>query len=81
MMHYRPRQDQWTGKAIVQSEETPIHTLRDALAAPRPHRDMTIAQRPRPNFSSTPDGPNGMPLSFRPAHDLKDRTRRIALLA
>ncbi len=64
----------------MQSDDEPIRTLREALAAPRPHRDMAIAQEPMPNFSSTPDGPNGMPLSFRAAYDLKERPRRIALL-
>ncbi len=64
----------------MQSEETPIHTLRDALPAPRPHRDMAIAQEPMPNFRATPDGPNRMPLSFRTAYGLKGRPRPIALL-
>ena len=57
-----------------------IRTLREALAAPRKHRNMAIAQEPMPNFSSTPGGPNGMPISFSAAYDLAERPRRIALL-
>ncbi len=57
-----------------------IRTLREALAKPRKHRDMAIAQEPMPNHSKTPGGPNQTPLAFWASWDLKDRPRRIALL-
>lgn len=55
-------------------------TLEEALKMPRQHRDMDLAKEPMRNFSSTPDGPNGMPLSFWASWSLADRPRRIALL-
>lgn len=64
----------------MQTDDGEIRTLREALAAPRKHRDMAIAQEPMPNLSTTPGGPNGMPLSFSAAYQLQDRPRRIALL-
>ena len=61
-------------------EKDDIPTLAEALREPRPHRDMDIATEPMPNFSSTPDGPNGTPVAFWAAWNLEDRPRRIALL-
>ena len=55
-------------------------TLRDALKKPCKHRDMELALEPMINFSSTPDGPNEMPLAFWASWELADRPRRIALL-
>ena len=55
-------------------------TLEEALQRPRKHRDMDLAREPMDNFSSTPGGPNGQPLSFWASWDLEDRPRRIALL-
>ena len=57
-----------------------IRTLEEALAEPRKHRDMEQAYKPMENYSSTPGGPHGMPLSFWASWELKDRPRRIALL-
>ena len=57
-----------------------IPTLREALQRPCKHRDMTLALQPMDNFSSTPGGPHGQPLTFWAAWDLADRPRRIALL-
>jgi nicotinamidase-related amidase len=62
------------------NEYTSERTLEEALAAPRPHRDMALAREPMENFASTPGGPNGQPLSFWASWDLADRPRRIALL-
>lgn len=55
-------------------------TLREALEQPQKYRDTSLALQPMDNFSSTPGGPNGQPLSFWAAWNLKDRPRRIALL-
>jgi len=55
-------------------------TLEEALKKKCPYRDMELAQEPMENYSSTPDGPKGMPLSFWASWDLADRPRRIALL-
>ncbi len=57
-----------------------IRTLEEALREPRQYRDMDLALQPMDNFSSTPGGPHGQPLSFWAAWNLKDRPRRIALL-
>ncbi len=60
--------------------ETSGRTLDEALAEPRPHRNMEAALQPMDNFASTPGGPNGQPLSFWASWNLEDRPRRIALL-
>jgi nicotinamidase-related amidase len=60
--------------------DTDVPTLREAFDRPCEHRDKALAMEPMPNFSKTPGGPNGTPISFREAWDLKDRPRRIALL-
>ena len=57
-----------------------FRTLGEAVAEPRRHRDMDLAMQPMPNFSSTPGGPHGQPLSFWAAWELADRPRRVALL-
>ncbi|TVP72476.1 MAG: cysteine hydrolase [Nitriliruptor sp.] len=57
-----------------------IRTLEEAVQEPRKHRDMGLALQPMPNFSETPGGPHGQPLSFWAAWDLADRPRRVALL-
>lgn len=57
-----------------------IPTLKEALEKPQKNRDMALALQPMDNYSSTPGGPNEMPLSFWASWDLKDRPRRIALL-
>jgi nicotinamidase-related amidase len=57
-----------------------FRTLEEAVAEPRPHRDMELAMEPMPNYRSTPDGPHGQPLAFWAAWELDDRPRRIALL-
>ena len=54
--------------------------LKDALSEPRVNRDMREAVKPMPNFSSTPGGPNGTPLTFWANWTLESRPRRIALL-
>jgi nicotinamidase-related amidase len=54
--------------------------LAEALKQPCKHRDKGLALQPMENYSSTPDGPHGQPLSFWAAWDLADRPRRIALL-
>lgn len=61
-------------------DDSPARTLEEALQAPRKHRQMDLALEPMDNFSSTPGGPHGQPLSFWAAWDLPDRPRRIALL-
>jgi nicotinamidase-related amidase len=60
--------------------EKHIPTLKEALQQPQKHRDMKLAMEPMPNYSSTPGGPQEMPLSFRASWELEDRPRRIALL-
>lgn len=55
-------------------------TLAEALKQPCKHRDINLALQPMENYSSTPGGPNGQPLSFWAAWNLQDRPRRIALL-
>ena len=55
-------------------------TLEEAVAEPRPHRDMKLALEPMPNYSETPGGPHGQPIRFWAAWELSDRPRRIALL-
>ena len=62
------------------TDDTDIPTLKEALEQPCPHRDMTLAMEPMPNYTSTPDGPNETPIAFWAAWDLADRPRRIALL-
>jgi len=57
-----------------------ILTLKEALKKDCKYRDMDLAQKPMENFSSTPDGPNEMPLSFWSSWELAERPRRIALL-
>jgi nicotinamidase-related amidase len=65
---------------LMPNADQPVRSLEEALQEPREHRDMTLALEAMPNFSSTPDGPNGQPLAFWAAWDLADRPRRIALL-
>ncbi|MFW5643400.1 MAG: isochorismatase family protein [Alkalispirochaeta sp.] len=60
--------------------EQKIPTLKEAMQTPQKHRDMELALEPMPNYSSTPGGPQDMPLSFRASWKLADRPRRIALL-
>lgn len=55
-------------------------TIEEALKKPLKHRNMDLAMKPMENFTSTPEGKHGMPLSFWAEWDLKDRPRRIALL-
>lgn len=55
-------------------------TLEEAVKKPCKNRDMALAMEPMTNYSSTPDGPNGMPLAFWASWNLPDRPRRIALL-
>lgn len=55
-------------------------TLEEALQIPCKHRDMDLALKPMENYSATPGGPHGQPLSFWASWDLADRPRRIALL-
>ena len=57
-----------------------ILTLEEALQKPRKYRDMVQALKPMDNYSSTPGGPNGQPLSFWASWNLNERPRRIALL-
>ncbi|MGB3366358.1 MAG: isochorismatase family protein [Acidaminobacteraceae bacterium] len=57
-----------------------VLTLEEALKKPHKNRDMGLAMEAMENFSSTPDGPHGMPLSFWASWELSDRPRRIALL-
>ena len=57
-----------------------IISLKEALKEPQKHRDMEQALEPMENYSSTPGGPHGQPLSFWASWELKDRPRRIALL-
>jgi hypothetical protein len=57
-----------------------ILTLEEALQKPRRHRDIELALKPMDNYRKTPDGPNGLPLSFWASWNLSDRPRRIALL-
>lgn len=61
-------------------DSTKIPTLKEALQQPCTFRDMTLAMEPMPNYSSTPDGPNGTPIAFWASWELADRPRRIALL-
>ena len=61
-------------------DDTKIRTLKEALQQPCKFRDMTLAMEPMPNYSSTPDGPNGTPIAFWASWGLADRPRRIALL-
>ena len=62
------------------NDDFDARTLQEALQEPRTHRDMDLAFEPMDNFSSTPGGPNGQPLSFWASWNLADRPRRIALL-
>jgi nicotinamidase-related amidase len=57
-----------------------VLTLEEALTEPRRYRDMELAFQPMHNFSRTPGGPNGQPLSFWASWELADRPRRVALL-
>lgn len=57
-----------------------ILTLKEALKKKCQYRDMELALKPMDNYSSTPGGPNDMPLSFWASWELADRPRRIALL-
>jgi len=65
---------------MTEQPQDRYRTLEEAVAAPRPHRDMDLAMEPMHNFSSTPGGPHGQPLGFWAAWELADRPRRIALL-
>lgn len=64
----------------MKNSDSQILTLEDALTEPRRYRDMELAFQPMHNFSKTPGGPNGQPLSFWASWELADRPRRIALL-
>ncbi|MFO7961447.1 MAG: isochorismatase family protein [Nitriliruptoraceae bacterium] len=64
----------------MEHAESSTRTLQEAVQEPRRHRDMGLAMEPMPNYSETPDGPNGQPIQFWAAWDLADRPRRIALL-
>jgi nicotinamidase-related amidase len=64
----------------MKNADTKILTLEEALAKPRRYRDMGLAFQPMHNFSKTPGGPNGQPLSFWASWELADRPRRVALL-
>lgn len=64
----------------MKDTEDKIPTLEEALKHPCKHRDRSLALQPMDNYSKTPGGPNGQPLSFWAAWDLKDRPRRVALL-
>jgi len=64
----------------AKNKRSPAVPLEEALKKPCKYRDMELAMQPMKNFSSTPGGPNGMPLSFWASWDLADRPRRIALL-
>lgn len=66
-------------KSNIDDKNAPL-TLKEALKKPCKHRDMDLALEPMENFSSTPGGKHGMPLSFWASWDLADRPRRIALL-
>ncbi len=57
-----------------------IPTLKEALKQHCKHRNMKLAKEPMPNYSTTPGGYMGMPLSFWASWELADRPRRIALL-
>lgn len=57
-----------------------IRTLEEAIQEPRKYRDLDLALQPMDNFSKTPGGPNGQPLSFWASWNLDERPRRIALL-
>ncbi|MEM8533562.1 MAG: cysteine hydrolase [Chloroflexota bacterium] len=62
------------------NNESSSLTLAEALKQPCKHRDVNLALQAMENYSSTPGGPNGQPLSFWAAWNLPDRPRRIALL-
>ena len=64
----------------MRSKGKPALTLEEALKKPCKYRDMTLALQPMDNYSSTPGGPNGTPLSFWASWNLADRPRRVALL-
>ena len=64
----------------MKHQDADVPTLKEAFERSCEHRDKSLAMEPMPNFSATPDGPNGTPISFWAAWDLKDRPRRIALL-
>ncbi|KAL7568042.1 hypothetical protein ACA910_020763 [Epithemia clementina (nom. ined.)] len=66
--------------APVDTNNGKVRTLQEAIAAPRKHRDMTLALEPMDNFTATPGTPFGLPLAFRAAWELPSRPRRIALL-
>lgn len=65
---------------MFKHNESSSLTLEEALKQPCEHRDRSLALQPMDNFSSTPGGPNGQPISFWAAWNLADRPRRIALL-
>jgi nicotinamidase-related amidase len=64
----------------VRSDLMKVLTIREAIKKKCPNRDMDLALEPMNNYSTTPDGPHGMPLSFWASWELSDRPRRIALL-
>ncbi|HKL45063.1 MAG TPA: hypothetical protein VJ906_02345 [Roseovarius sp.] len=45
-------------------DDSKTPTLKEALQQPCKFRDMTLAMEPMPNYSSTPDGPNGTPIAL-----------------
>jgi nicotinamidase-related amidase len=65
---------------MMNTNNSKVLTLKEALEKPRKHRDMDIAMEPMDNYKKTPGGLNGQPLSFWSAWNLADRPRRIALL-
>jgi nicotinamidase-related amidase len=65
---------------MIKNTESSSLPLEEALKQPCKHRDKSLALQPMENYSSTPDGPHGQPLSFWAAWNLADRPRRIALL-
>jgi nicotinamidase-related amidase len=65
---------------VMENSKSSTLPLEEALKQPCQHRDVNLALQPMDNFSSTPTGPHGQPLSFWAAWDLNDRPRRIALL-
>lgn len=66
-------------KKVIDDDNAPL-TLKDALKTPCKYRDMKLANEPMQNYSTTPEGKHGMPLSFWASWELSHRPRRIALL-
>jgi nicotinamidase-related amidase len=66
--------------AMMNNNQSTSLPLEEAQKHPCKHRDINLALQPMENFSRTPGGPHGQPLSFWAAWNLEDRPRRIALL-